>query len=124
MSQEQEKALRELMQLTAQLMAKHTSIQKIEKVLMDRGASRAVASEIIRVVNEARKEAMNKQRLIKQKQGAEDIKRGFLILAVGLVITGITYLIASGSGGGAYILTWGAILVGALYIIQGVLKSL
>lgn len=36
----------------------------------------------------------------------------------------ITYGMVAGSGGGAYVLAWGAILVGALYILQGLFKSL
>ncbi len=115
MSQEQEKVIQELIGLTAHLMAKKTSRKKISLALMERGASESVATEIIRVVDNARREA-------KRKQGAEDMQRGFWILVGGLVITGITYGIASGSGGGTYIVASGAMLVGGLYVIQGFLK--
>jgi uncharacterized membrane protein len=67
---------------------------------------------------------MRKQWEVKRKQDSEDIKRGFWILIAGLVITGITYILASASNGGAYVLAWGALLVGILYIIQGVFKYL
>lgn len=63
------------------------------------------------------------RREARRQQGAQEIKRGFTILLVGLVITGITYGMAAGRGGGSYVFAWGAILVGVLYIIQGLSKS-
>lgn len=117
MSHRQEEAIKTLMAFTAQLMAKKTPKSKIQTALRQQGASQEVADEIIRVVGNARREA-------KRKQGKEEMKRGFWVVGVGLLITVITYGIAAGSGGGTYILAWGAILVGALYILQGFFKSL
>lgn len=40
---------------------------------------------------------------------------------VGLVITGVTYLIAKSTGGGAYVICTGAIVFGILSFLQGLL---
>ena len=43
------------------------------------------------------------------------------IALAGILITGLTMAVFS-SGGGFYIVTWGAILFGGLYFVQGLMK--
>jgi hypothetical protein len=44
---------------------------------------------------------------------------GVVALAIGIGVTAVTYLVASGPGGGKYILAWGAMLFGVVEILRG-----
>jgi len=44
---------------------------------------------------------------------------GGIVCVAGIVITGVTYLAASGPGGGTYLVAWGAILFGGLRFFRG-----
>ncbi|MCP4359617.1 MAG: HEAT repeat domain-containing protein [Chloroflexi bacterium] len=57
----------------------------------------------------------------KREQGKREMMIGGIAL-IGLLITRLTYAVASGSGGGFYIITWGAILFGGLKFFQGLSK--
>ncbi|MCR5645235.1 MAG: hypothetical protein K6F96_02425 [Bacteroidales bacterium] len=57
------------------------------------------------------------------KSGQHEIIEGGIALAIGLGITIITYKQAS-SGGGSYVVAWGAILFGAIELIKGLIKSI
>jgi hypothetical protein len=59
------------------------------------------------------------QRAIWRSKGQRYIAFGALWLAVGLIITVVTY--AQAAGGGVYIVAWGPMLYGAYRIIRGVL---
>jgi hypothetical protein len=44
---------------------------------------------------------------------------GGIVCVAGIVVTGVTYLAASGPGGGTYLVAWGAILFGGLRFFRG-----
>jgi hypothetical protein len=52
-----------------------------------------------------------------------DVRRGSGYLLVGLIVTGGTLLLASAAGGGAVLVLWGALVVGAFYLIRGLIRS-
>jgi hypothetical protein len=49
--------------------------------------------------------------------GIQNIVAGLIIGGIGIAITAVTYEMAS--GGGTYVVAWGAVLVGAVRVIQG-----
>lgn len=44
---------------------------------------------------------------------------GALICVAGLAVTGITYMLATEAGMGIYVVAWGAIIFGAIQLLQG-----
>lgn len=53
----------------------------------------------------------------RRRSGLKGIGCGFLMLAVGGIITGVTY--AAAAGGGYYIITIGLFIAGAIAILTG-----
>lgn len=58
-----------------------------------------------------------------REAGQRKMALGALWCIGGLIVTGLTYALASGTGGGTYIFAWGAILFGAVQFIQGLSQS-
>ena len=56
----------------------------------------------------------------KRKQANKDILRGALWCGGGLIVTMVTYSMAS--GGGSYVVAWGAIIFGAIQLIRGLVN--
>jgi len=55
--------------------------------------------------------------------GSSDVVIGGLICAVGVAVTAVSYSAASASsGGGAYVVAWGAIVFGAVRMFRGLLR--
>jgi len=48
---------------------------------------------------------------------------GLLMLAVGGIVTGLTYAVASGPGGGTYLVTTGLFIVGGISILRGIWQA-
>lgn len=62
------------------------------------------------------------------RQGSSSIAQrhfivGALWLVGGIAVTAFTYSAASGSGGGTYVVAWGAVLVGVTRLIRGFVAS-
>jgi hypothetical protein len=61
----------------------------------------------------------------KRNIGAKNMLYGALWCGGGLVVTGISYSMAtSGSGGGTYFVTWGAVIFGAYQFVKGLVQYL
>jgi hypothetical protein len=58
--------------------------------------------------------------LVREK-GRRDVTVGGLFLAGGLVVTLVTYSMAS-SGGGTYVIAHGAVIFGALQLMRGIFR--
>lgn len=57
--------------------------------------------------------------------GQSDMVIGGLWFLGGTLVTGCTYAMASGqSGGGSYVVAWGAILFGGLQFLAGLIRSM
>jgi hypothetical protein len=55
-----------------------------------------------------------------RSRGLRQIVYGLLVAVAGIVITVVTYGIASSSrGGGRYFIAYGAVIVGGMYVIRG-----
>ncbi len=108
-----EDELHGLVMLTNQLLAQHNNPTTVRKLLIKKGLDPLTADEIVRLVQEKRKE-------LRQNEGKADMSKGAWILLVGV---GVALVSLAASGGSSYLLAWGTILVGALYLIQGAFKS-
>jgi uncharacterized protein DUF4339 len=62
---------------------------------------------------------------LKRKAGLKTMGYGALWFFGGLIVTGISYSMASsGSGGGTYLVTWGAVIIGGIQIVKGLIQFL
>ena len=57
----------------------------------------------------------------KKERAKKDVLYGALWCVGGIVVTAVTY--SSASGGGTYVVAWGAIIFGAVQLIKGVVNS-
>lgn len=55
------------------------------------------------------------------RQNEKDMLYGALWCIGGIIVTSVGY--SSASGGGSYLVTWGAILFGALQFFKGLINS-
>ena len=47
------------------------------------------------------------------------VKRGAVLFGIGVVVTVGSFVLASAQGGGIYIVSFGPMIIGAIYLIQG-----
>jgi hypothetical protein len=106
---------RPLYQLAAQELALGKTTADVERMLVEQGMDRSTASTAVAEV--ASVEAATHLEVARSK-----IQRGALFLAVGFVVTSVTYMFAS-SAGGSYLVAWGAILYGLYEISKGFAAS-
>jgi hypothetical protein len=55
--------------------------------------------------------------------GGRDVLHGALWLAGGIAVTAGTYIYAEESGGGRYIIAWGAMLCGGIQFLRGLFAA-
>lgn len=98
--------------------------ENIESELMSRGCSREVAAAIIRRAREERQRIADsggsddrRFREPEDDSGSSDMWIGAVICLAGILITALTY--SSASGGGTYVVAWGAIIFGAVRFFKG-----
>ncbi|MFO0613303.1 MAG: hypothetical protein U0414_11980 [Polyangiaceae bacterium] len=53
---------------------------------------------------------------------ARDLWIGCLLFGIGIIATAVSYAMASEGTGGKYVVAWGAMLVGAIRFIQGLVR--
>jgi hypothetical protein len=94
----------------AGLMRDGLSDEDVEKKLVEQGLDAASAQAVVANLREIR----SKQ---KRAQGQKNMGFGALWCIGGIVVTAATY--GSASGGGTYVVAWGAILVGVVQFLQG-----
>ena len=111
---EAEKALRALFEYAAQLVGAGNSQGEVESKLRERGVDAEVAQLITHKLFALRGEA-------RKKAGSKNMLIGALWCVGGLAVTGLTYSAAS-DGGGTYIVTWGAIIFGAIQFFRGLVQ--
>ena len=62
---------------------------------------------------------------LKRKAGLKTMGYGALWFFGGLIVTGVSYSMASSSsGGGTYLVTWGAVIVGGIQMVKGLVQYL
>ncbi|HYH05212.1 MAG TPA: hypothetical protein VEC37_19140 [Bacillota bacterium] len=87
---------------------------EIKNSLTEQGVEKETASKVV----EAVKEKINAQR---KKAAYKDMIFGGLWCVGGLIVTVLTY--SAASGGGRYVVAWGAILFGGIQFFRGYSKS-
>lgn len=116
LNDDQKQAVKQIYQYAADLMVKQKkSANETKKALIDQGLDEKSASTVVinleKQIQNAKKERANK-----------DMLYGALWCIGGIIITVITY--SAASGGGTYVIAWGAILFGAIQFIKGLVNSL
>jgi hypothetical protein len=87
----------------------------VEEVLRAQGFDAATASGIVQ-----RADGLKNERKV---AGRRHMIMGIVVCAVGVVITAATYSMAEESGGGTYVVAWGAIAFGAIQAVRGFLQT-
>jgi len=87
---------------------------EVRNALIQRGLDAETAAIVVKNVETEASKA-------KQSQADKDILFGSLWLAGGTIVTVVS--MSSASGGGRYIITWGAILFGAIQLIKGLVNK-
>lgn len=111
----QEEAVRAIYTYAAQLMRQGKSNRKIEELLMKQGLSQEVASTVVANLDRER----GRQR---RDRAGRDMAIGGVICVIGLAVTFCTFQAAS--GGGRYVVAYGAIIFGAFQFLRGVYYSM
>lgn len=85
------------------------SSNEVKNLLIEKGLDETSASDLIYKI-EFRIKA-------DQKKAKEDMEKGGIMLAIGVVITGLTYLFSGYTK--IFIVTWGVIIYGAILLLRG-----
>jgi hypothetical protein len=102
--------VREVYQRAANLANAGKSKDKIQTELKEMGVSESTASVVIENTFRALKKAH-------REAGARNVFVGAAWCVGGVVVTALTYQLAS--GGGTFIVAWGAILFGGIQVLRG-----
>lgn len=94
----------------AELMRNGVSDEDIEKDLVEQGLDAESAEAVVSNLAEMRNEQ-------KKKHGQKNMGIGALWAIGGTAVTAATY--SAASGGGTYVVTWGAIIFGVIQFFQG-----
>jgi hypothetical protein len=108
-----------LYEKTIKLIIEGKNDSEILEELEKKGLTREIGEKII---DKAKTEINKVRNKAHREVAGEYFLKGLGFLALGAVITGITYSIAS--GGGTYVVTTGLFVVGGLYVIIGFFKFL
>jgi len=81
-----------------------------KKALMGQGLSNESAEAVVENLEKQIKEA-------KKERAGKDMMYGALWCIGGIIVTAVTY--TSATGGGTYVVAWGAILFGAFQFVSG-----
>jgi len=107
----------QLTQYVANQFARKKKKPEIIAALAKSGIPEAQSSKVVEDVENAIKRGRKSSR---GRRGRQQLIFGTIILAIGIAITAGTYFAAvSGATGGYYLVSFGAILVGALSMIRG-----
>lgn len=102
--------IKEVYQRAATLANERKSKDKIETELVAMGLNKETASMVIENVFRSRKKAH-------REAAARNIMIGAAWCVGGIAVTALTYQLAS--GGGVFVVAWGAILFGGIQFIKG-----
>src|SRR5579884_2844128 len=88
----------------------------VEKALVEQGLSAEAAGIVVQNTRDALANA-------KSSAGQKNMLYGALWCIGGIVVTVGTYGAAASSGGGSYVVAWGAIIFGAVQFFRGLAQS-
>lgn len=105
-----EKAVEAIYKYAGALLRQGKSPMEVEEALVDKGIERSTATIVVGKLTSA-------QTNVHKEEGTRNMMIGGLICLGGIVITAATY--SAASGGGSYVVAWGAILFGAIRFFKG-----
>ena len=112
---EQQKAVNQIYEYAANHMVKEKkSAIETKNALIAQGLDEESASVVVANLEQQIKQA-------KKERANKDMLYGALWCIGGIIVTAITY--SAASGGGTYVIAWGAILFGAIQFIKGVVNA-
>jgi hypothetical protein len=103
----------ELIAYAAELMQRGEPLYKIEEQLVRQGLSEESASAVITQLAGLRSTA-------EEAEARKNMNQGAVWFLGGVVVTIATYALAS--GGGTYVVAWGAIIFGGIQFVRGYTK--
>jgi len=107
----QNEAIQAVYQYAAGLMKKGASPSEVKSKLIAKGLDSASASIVVKNLSAARSRVATKNMLY-----------GALWCIGGIIVTAITF--SAASGGGRYVIAWGAILFGGIQFLRGLWQYL
>ena len=106
----EEEMVQEVYEFAAEQMSNGASEQQTRSLLVQQGLDPESAVIVVSNLTQMRSEAI-------RKAGKKEMLYGALWCVGGTIVTVATY--AAASGGGTYIIAWGAIIVGAIQFFRG-----
>ncbi|MCC6554161.1 MAG: hypothetical protein IT372_14240 [Polyangiaceae bacterium] len=98
----------------AQLISAGLSAEEVEDRLVEGGLDRKIAATVVDRLMDAKQRAV-------EEAARKNMLHGGLWCVGGLVVTAATY--SAASGGGSYVIAWGAIIFGAIQFFRGLSQS-
>lgn len=106
-----EEAVAAVYQHAASLVRAGKSREEVKADLLSRGLDEVSAGIVTTKIFEMRRKAYS-------EEGRKNMLHGALWCVGGIVVTAVTY--SAARGGGTYVVTWGAIIFGAIQFFRGV----
>lgn len=114
-NKEQQDAIDQIYNYAGDLLVnKKKSAMETQNALIEQGIDAESASVVVANLEQQINDA-------KQKRAKKDILHGALWCFGGILVTVVTF--SAASGGGTYVVTWGAIIFGAIQLIKGLVNS-
>ncbi|MEX0703780.1 MAG: hypothetical protein WD069_16905 [Planctomycetales bacterium] len=110
----QEEIVESLYRYAAERMGEGDSDEEVERKLREQGLDAGAASAIVGNLAEARYQAT-------VSAGRKNMLIGAIVCIVGIVVTVGSY--SAATGGGSYVVAWGAVLFGAVQFFRGLTQS-
>jgi hypothetical protein len=115
MSEQEQKIVDQVYNRAAQLMIQQKKdMFEVKRILVDDGLDEASALAVVTNLD-------NQITKAKKETAKKDMLYGALWCVGGTIVTFISY--SSASGGGSYVITWGAILFGGIQFFRGLVNS-
>jgi hypothetical protein len=95
------------------------SADAVRDELQRHGLEADIAARVVANLIEARRDAIKGA---KRSGGLRHIGIGAVVAVIGLAVTLGTHAAASSSGGGKFVVAWGAMLFGAIELVWGLVK--
>jgi hypothetical protein len=102
--------------VAVELMRNGASAQQVGATLIEKGIDEKTAAAVVADLTRLRSEAV-------REAGRKNMVFGALWCGGGIAVTAATYGAASSSGGGSYVVAWGAIIFGAIQFGRGLIQS-
>ncbi|HOX08888.1 MAG TPA: hypothetical protein PK280_21010 [Planctomycetota bacterium] len=114
---EQEKLVEAVYAYAAELAGQGKSRRQIQQALTEKGLDAAAAETVAGNIMQAKATES-------RKAGVRNLIVGGLWCGGGTLVTILTFAMASGGGGGTYVVAWGAILFGGIQMIRGLFQMM